>query len=92
MSKAEIENVYKQLQELIMRLKKTFEIDVCPTFVPAPPELTRCFNNYLKKAQTLCPEHDGIQLLDCLDERSCKMGQLLRASLTLSDFLSEEMK
>ncbi|MDL1957654.1 MAG: hypothetical protein LWW95_11520 [Candidatus Desulfofervidus auxilii] len=91
MDKKEIKNVYEQLQELIVKLQKTFE-NACPTFVPAPPELTRCFNNYLKKAQTLCPEHDGIQLLDCLDERSCKMGQLLRASLTLSDFLSEELK
>ena len=89
MSKKQIKNLHQKLQQEITKLKKTFEEDVCPTFVPAPPELTRNFNHYLEEAKRICPEHEGIQLLDPLNEKGCKMGQVLRASIALSEFLSE---
>lgn len=51
--------------------------------------LPEIFNHYLEEAKRICPEHEGIQLLDPLNEKGCKMGQVLRASIALSEFLSE---
>ncbi len=91
MKKDEIRNVYEKLEKMLKELKEDFDANVCPTFVPAPPELTNTFNKYLKEAKSFCPENEGIQFLDPLSEKSCQMGQLLRFSIVLSEFLGEEL-
>ncbi len=91
MEKEEIKNVYEKLKKMLKELEEHSDADACPTFIPAPPELTNTFNRYLKESQSLCPEHDGIQLIDPLNEKSCQMGQLLRFSTVLSEFLEEEL-
>ena len=92
MERNEIKNIQRRLEEMLKGISDKFGADLCPTFIPAPPELTITFNKYLKEAKSLCPKHEGIQLLDPLDERACKMGQLLRVATALSEFLSEELE
>lgn len=91
MKKEKIRDVYEKLEKMLRELKENFDANVCPTFVPAPPEVVNAFNRYLKEVQSLCPEHEGIQFLDPLNEKSCQMGQLLRFSIVLSEFLGEEL-